>query len=365
MNAIVTLDSILEPSQAITPAALFGTGQIETIVSAIESQVRAEAYDIATPEGRERIKSVAYKIARSKTTLDEIGKEHVAEIKAQSAAIDKERKTLRDRLDALKEEVRKPVTDWEEAEANRTNGHESAIVAVIEAARQASGKPASLIRELVVIVEGYSARDWQEFKERADAAIAEALATLNQALAAAAKVEAERAELEALRAEAEALRAEKAAREVAEAEERRLVEQRAAAEREAAAAIEREKARAEQAKRDQEAAVARAVEQERERAERARIEAEQRAEREKAEAIEALHRRQEQEVAAAAAKKAAEEAAERRRQENTRHRNKVHAQIAADFMGNAHPMNPVTQEVADILIDLITRGKIRNLSITY
>ena len=104
MNALVSIDNILEPAAALAPATLFGSGQVETILSAIEKDVRAEAYDIATPDGRERIKSVAYKIARSKTTLDDLGKEHVAEIKKQSAAIDAERRAIRDRLDALKEE---------------------------------------------------------------------------------------------------------------------------------------------------------------------------------------------------------------------------------------------------------------------
>ncbi|VIO73849.1 hypothetical protein [Bradyrhizobium ivorense] len=387
MNAIVTLDSILEPSQALTPAALFGTGQIETIVSAIESQVRAEVYDVGTAEGRERIKSVAYKIARSKTTLDEIGKEHVADIKAKSAAIDKERKTLRDRLDALKDAVRKPVTDWEAAEANRVNEHERLLVDIIESVRFASTVPSvNLIEQRLSAVKDIYNRDWQEFQARAEGAAFEANAALETMLVAAKKAEAERVELEALRAEAEALRAEKAAREAAEAEERRLAEQRAAAEREAAAAIEREKARAEQAKRDQEAAVARAIEQERQRAEQARIEAEQRAEREKLAAIEAdrrkaeeetrrvaaaaeaERRRQEQEARDAAAKKAAEEAAERKRQENKRHRERIYRNIMIDLAEALCAGGKPTGEENDMfsqIVDLIAEGKIRNVSIQY
>src|SRR5215207_5924730 len=168
MNALVTMEAILEPAARVVLSAdsIFGTGSAETIVSAIEKQVRAEVFDITTEDGRERVKSTAYKIARSKTTLYEIGNEHVADIKAKSAAIDRERKTIRDRLDALKEEVRGPLTAWEEAEEKRVGDNEAALVAIIETGRQSAGKPSGLIRELITIVEGYSARDWQEFKER-------------------------------------------------------------------------------------------------------------------------------------------------------------------------------------------------------
>ena len=65
------------------------------------------------PSGRDEIKSLAYKIARSKTTLDNIGKEHVAEIKAKAKAIDNLRAEMRDDLDALKHEIRAPLDEWE------------------------------------------------------------------------------------------------------------------------------------------------------------------------------------------------------------------------------------------------------------
>ncbi|WP_342711541.1 hypothetical protein AAFG13_06770 [Bradyrhizobium sp. B124] len=352
MNSIVTLDSILEPAvvPAITAAELFGTGRVDAILTAIETQVRGEIIDISTEAGRKAAKSLAYKVARSKTILDEIGKEHVADIKAKSAAIDKERKTLRDRLDLLNEEVRKPVTDWEEAEANRVSAHEGAIVAVIEAARQAAGKPASLIRELVDIVAGYGRRDWQEFGERGTAAVVEALKTLSEALTTAETIERERAELEALRAEAEALRAEKAAREEAEAQAKRDREAAERAKRDRIEAEAREKARAEQAKRDQEAAVARVREEEQKRAAEA-IERARKAERE----------RIEQEARDAAAKKAAEEAAEQKRQANKRHRQKVQAEIC-----NAITMEcGLTEEQLSFLWKALDAGRIPHVSVNY
>ncbi|MGA7808081.1 hypothetical protein, partial [Bradyrhizobium sp.] len=175
MNALISIDSILEPAAALTPATLFGSGQVETILSAIEKDVRAEAFEVATHGGRERIKSIAYKIARSKTTLDELGKEHVAEIKKQSAAIDAERRVIRDRLDALKDEVRGPLTAWEAAEAARVGDHERTLVMIIEWANIITVDiPIPAIRARIASIATFSGRDWQEFSERAAAAIADA-----------------------------------------------------------------------------------------------------------------------------------------------------------------------------------------------
>lgn len=361
MNAVVTLESILTPAAApLSAEALFGSGQVETIVSAIEAQVRAEVIDIASPDGRKAAKSLAYKVARSKTILDEIGKEHVAEIKAQSAKIDAERKTLRDRLDALKAEVSRPVDQWEEAEADRVSGHENALVMIIQAPAFAHNANAAVIRERIEAVASLFARDWQEFKERADVAVTEALATLSGALAEAEQREKDAAELEALRAEMEALRAEKAARDASAEQARKDQEAAERGEQMRQAEEAREKARAEQAKRDQEAAVARAIEQERQRAEQARIEAEQKAEREKIAAIEAERRRQEQDARDAAAKKAAEEAAEQKRQANKRLRNKVHAEMEAAFLSCGFEPGTVPR-----IVEAIRDGLIPHVSITY
>lgn len=329
MNALVSLDSILEPAQALTATSLFGSGQVETILAAIEKDVRAELFDLDTDEGRERIKSVAYKIARSKTTLDEIGKEHVAHIKAQSTAIDRERKTLRDRLDALKDEVRGPLTAWEEAEAARITEHAQILAAIVT--QVAPSAPASAIREMIVRLDALAGRDWQEFAERAVPALAEAKIILADALAAAEQREREGAELEALRKE-KAERAEQDAKAAwQEAENERM---RKAAEE----AAERERRRAEQqAERDR-----------------------QMAERAAAEAIAAAGRAVEMERQRVAAERVAAEAAERKRQENKRHRERIHSRIKGALL-----QWEIGDEQANDLIGKIAAGEIPHVSIEY
>jgi colicin import membrane protein len=231
-------------------------------------------------------------------------------------------------ISKLEAEVRGPLTAWEEAEANRISGHENAVVRIIELARpQLPG--ANGIRAAILEVSRISDRDWQEFKERAEAAVTEAMATLNHALAAADQAERDAAELAELRRL-------KAEREEADrkADAERIAAQQAA-ERQAYEEW-REKERAEKAERDKAAAVAAAIETER--------------------------KRQEAEAASAAADKAREEAAERKRQENKKHRAKVHNDICADLIAAGVP-NDV--DLVQGVVKALAAGSVRHLSITY
>jgi hypothetical protein len=63
-------------------------------------------------------------VARSKTYIDNAGKDLVAELKALPKQIDESRRVVRERLDALKDEVRRPLTEWE-AEQERIKAEEA------------------------------------------------------------------------------------------------------------------------------------------------------------------------------------------------------------------------------------------------
>ncbi|MGJ4954596.1 hypothetical protein ACQR1H_03050 [Bradyrhizobium sp. HKCCYLRH2015] len=342
MNAIITLETILEPAAVpvITAETLFGTGQVETVLGAIETQARADVIDISTGAGRDAVKSLAYKIARSKTILDDMGKEHVAEIKKQAASIDAERRTIRDRLDALKDEVRKPVTDWEAAEQARISGHENTLVAIITGSAPTPGAGSAAVRARLDAVRCLATRDWEEFSERATTAVADATAKLSDELAAAEQRERDAAELEALRRE----KAEREAHDIAEKAQREAQER---AERECQAAAELERQRAEQAEQWK-----------REAEERARIAAEQ-----------AAARAVEQERLRVAEEKARAELAERRRAENKRRREKVHAAVKetlAVIVGeHSEAAGPAATQAAEAIVDAIAAGTIPHVSINY
>jgi colicin import membrane protein len=99
---------------------VFDTPQgIEKLVADIEAKVADFVPDTTTDKGRKAIASMSYKVSQSKTLLDGLGKDLVSEWKEKSRKVDEARKIARDRLDALRDQTRAPLTEWEEAEEKR------------------------------------------------------------------------------------------------------------------------------------------------------------------------------------------------------------------------------------------------------
>jgi DNA repair exonuclease SbcCD ATPase subunit len=193
-----------------------------------------------TAKGRQAYASMAHKIARSKTAIDNLGKELVAELKEKPKKVDAERKRWRDQLDAWRDEARGPLNEWEAAEDARIARHQSGIEmfsfsAVIDAGQESMS--AVMLRAVIETVEAQAINEsWEEFEAEAHRAKSSALATLNKALDARVKHEAEQAELDRLRQEsaerAQKEREEQIARDAAD-NARRQAEQAAQAERDA------------------------------------------------------------------------------------------------------------------------------------
>jgi colicin import membrane protein len=86
-------------------AKLFTDEGMQGVLQEIESKALSFAFDIETDQGRKDIASLAYKVARSKTLIDNTGKDTVADWKKKTKLIDGYRKQARDFLDDLKEKV--------------------------------------------------------------------------------------------------------------------------------------------------------------------------------------------------------------------------------------------------------------------
>lgn len=109
-------------------------GGIDPYLDKIRKEALSLVPDISTKKGRAEIASMAAKVARSKTYLDEAGKnlcdQERAKIDATLSAVLQSRKMLRAALDDLRDEVRKPLTDWENAESERKGKIEARIEAM-------------------------------------------------------------------------------------------------------------------------------------------------------------------------------------------------------------------------------------------
>ena len=115
------METSLIPIEIPDPVAVFVGGGIDSILAKVEEKANEKAGDLSaeTSEGRKEIVSLAYKIARSKTIIDDIGKNLVSDWKKKAGEVDETRKRSRDFLDSLKDKIRKPVTEYEDAEKRK------------------------------------------------------------------------------------------------------------------------------------------------------------------------------------------------------------------------------------------------------
>lgn len=291
MNAKLEIVAIEQPEII---EAFKVEGGTKALFGRVSENARSVVFDMSVRKDRESLKSFAYSLARIKTTVDNHGKELVSGIKQQAALIDADRKFWRDNMELLQDEIRKPLTDFEQAEKDRVAKHENAIESIKNNACYYIDTTLVELKQSLafaeqVVVDG----SFEEYQEQAKIAKYEAIELLRVAVASREKYEAEQAELEALR-QAEQVRIQQEhdaqiAREAAE-KATREAEERARFEAER---VQREKVEVEQRearlKAEKEAAELRAVQAAEN--ERKRIEVEQiakaEAERKAAEAREA------------------------------------------------------------------------------
>lgn len=214
---------------------------IDKILARIRAEIEAFEPDLSTKTSRARIASMAYRVARAKTALDDAGKELVAEQKKIPNRIDATRRYVKTKLEMWQADVRKPLDDWETAENARIAGH-TANLDRIGAWTRDVNQTATVLRERVAAVEAVEVTETacEEFLDAYRTAKAHAISTLGAALVLRERYEAEQAELAALRREKE---------------ERAKIEREADERAEAQAAVE-ERAR-ELAQKERDAAVAR------------------------------------------------------------------------------------------------------------
>ena len=274
MNAKLEIVAIEQPEII---EAFKVEGGTKALFGRVSENARSVVFDMSVKKDRESLKSFAYSLARIKTTVDNHGKELVSGIKQQAALIDADRKFWRDNMELLQDEIRKPLTDFEQAEKDRVAKHEEAIQFIKNHAPTADATTLKLKGDIEFLENLSIGSQYEEYEEQAKLAKFDTLETLRKARVEQEKYEAEQAELERLR-QAEQARLqreheERIAREAAEKATREAKEKaRFEAER-----VQREKAEAEQRearlKAEKEAAELRAVQAAEN--ERKRIEAEQ------------------------------------------------------------------------------------------
>lgn len=379
---LITIDDI---SQDNAPA-IYVAGGLKQFLEHAKAQATGEVPDLTTRKGRERIASLAAQVSKSKAAVEKPGREYLKRLKEMPKVIEAELREFVTSMDALRDETRQPLTDWEKAEDARVDAHNDGIQRIKDLAVFAEPPAAAHIAQVIADLELVALDDsWQEFLPEAAQAKDQALASLRAQLAQRQAYEAEQAELARLRAEAEArAKADHEAAIAREAAERaqREADERAAAERAAAAKREQDlldqaaaqQRAAEQAARDAAAAAenqrlqlqlqAEQAERQAAQAEANRIAAEQRAEQERAAAAQRAEQAAEQ-ARLDEQRRQKEAADEILRQERLREADKAHKGAIYKAAKEAFMANGMSEDCARLAVKLIASNFIPAVKIEY
>jgi colicin import membrane protein len=376
-------------------------------LAAMEREVDSFVPDLTTATGRKAIASLAFRVSQTRALIDKARLTLTAEQREAIKKANAEGAIIDERLAAIRDRARQPLTEWEAAEAERVEFVQTTMRAlqagaVVTADATAADVEQRLAALRALILKPETFGDMMQAAENlqaiADAALTAALARIQQE-------EADRAELEALRQEraareaqaardaeakaeadrlaaeaereaaaVEAARVAEEARQAAEAERARLAQEAAAkAAEEAAEAARQEATRKAQAEADAKAEEARQAELDRRAAIQAAHEAELEAERQRVRDLEAAaaEAEAERQRVAADAKRAADEAAaaEAARQRDTAHRKAVIAkarQAMKDVWGEL-PGDGASDDddVIDAIVAAIVAGLIPGVAISF
>lgn len=330
------MSSDLVKVEDIKAIEVFTGDGIDILLSSIESEVKKLVPDLTTAKGRKEIASMAHKVSKSKVVLDGLRKDLVTDWKQKAKQVDEAGKKARDFLDNLRDETRRPLTEWEEAEAKRVAAEELAQEILL--AHSLALEEDSLFnrQKEIEAKEAKLARQEEERKAKEAAEQAERDRIANE---------------ERIRKEAEEKvkrDADEKAQKAAEEAERKIQEEREAkekAERDRIAADERAKLEREQVERDRVAAEEKAKADQELAVQKAKEEAERKAKRIEDERIKAEADRKDEEE-----KKAA----------NKEHQRKINQEALKSFQAEG-----INDEQAKAIIVMIASGKIANVIINY
>lgn len=368
---VITIDDI----SADNAPVIYVAGGLKQFFEHAKAQATGEVPDLTTRKGRERVASLAAEVSRSKTAVEKPGRDYLRRLKEMPKVVEAELREFVTEMDALRDQVRQPLTEWELAEKARVQGHKDSIDWLTNRDDGLSDLTSAQVAQRIDEVEAFViGKHLEEFEADAARAKDAVLAKLRPAFTARQAHEAELAEIARFNAE----KAEREQRERDEAITREAAEkaQREAAER--AAAELAASAKREQDLRDQAAAQQLAAEQ-------AARDAEAAAERQR---LQLQIQAEQAEKAAAqakadqlAAEQRVEQAAEKARQAEIQRQEDAKAeearQIAAREADKTHKLKinraaldafvagGMTEECAKQAITLIAQRKIPNITIQY
>ncbi|EKN6066502.1 hypothetical protein DVQ29_14595 [Yersinia enterocolitica] len=296
---------------------LYVTNGLDQYLDQIRQAVN-EVPDVTTAKGRARIASLAASASRSKTAIEKPGREYLRHLKEQPKIIEAELRRFVIECDEIRDETRRPLTEWE-AEQERLKQEAEAKKKAEELAAEIE-----VAHEMALLMNDAFDRDAKAKTDEVERLRKAHEEFITQQAAEKAKREVE----------------EKAKRDIEAAEQR---------EREAKLAQERAEQKAEQDKKD---AAAKAEREKQDAIAAEKLKAQEEAERVQREA------KQKEDARLAEEKRVADEAA--KRAADVEHRRTINRQAVADLIANGLP-----EDCAQKCVAAIAKNLISSVRITY
>lgn len=124
LHDVMTVPDNIAPllGKMLMPTKVYGDGAedpgpdafVDLITKAANTRFSNLATSMDDPVAREAVASLAYQVSQTKVWLDEtIGGGLTEEVARWKRGIDTKRRTIRTKLEELRDRIRKPLTDWE------------------------------------------------------------------------------------------------------------------------------------------------------------------------------------------------------------------------------------------------------------
>lgn len=363
-----TQNELIPLKKLENPLQIFNENEMDKLVDEIRKKTQDFDPDTSTDKGRREIASMSYKVSTSKTALERLSKELTDGWRTKTKAVDAVRIKMCSDLDALRDEVRKPLTDYENAEKQKLAEFE-------EDYRRIAAQGTAALEHWQEIVEGGLEKakilvaDWEclsddaELQHKFNLVKEIAINKINLAIEKRTTYDKEQTELKALR-DAEVKRQEEEeeknriqAEKDAQAEQERLKaendarieKERAEAAQEALEAAEKEAERVAEKVAEEQDLLTQTLEQNKRDADEAKIQAEKDAEQARADERQKIQDEENKRLAD-----------EKRREENKEHQRKIN-QEAVEGLVKAGIQKPVAQAA----IKAIILGDVPHVKLSY
>lgn len=215
-----------DPSLALTDPDF-----LNQLLDEIEAFADGQEPDLSTVASRKEIASAAHRVVRTKTAIIDAGTELKKPLKEQIDAIVATEKQVKTLLDGYRDQIRKPLSDWEDAEKVRAGEREAILKKLKELAIVTIDLTSQGILDRIETAKGLTISEnlfLGKERDQAELMRTQTLDTLENALSQTLAREEQAAELKALR-EKEAAREREDAARVAEARQQQAAPTPAAA----------------------------------------------------------------------------------------------------------------------------------------